>query len=232
MTPMQEWAWTNLVPTALKRGSGGRTLWAGLCFVGDVCADMLLRAAMSGMILTSYCTEDALALVGRERRLPRYPGETVEQYRARVHDAWDAWEFAGSDKGIIGQMQAAGYAPVQLWLRTDFLVEQVYGQTVYYRPSEIDPPEMSSFILKLTALAGSPEASCPVCGDDTLCSEELVCGSMLTYDQVGLLSAIVKKFKPAEMICKAIYFTDVDDANPYDLSLYPSFIVPVDTPRY
>ncbi len=232
MTTIHEWAWNNLVPTAMKRGAGGRTVWVGLCFVGDVCADMLLRAAMSGMVTTPYCTEDVLALCGRERKLPRYPGELIDQYRARVYGAWDAWEFAGADAGIIGQMRAAGYAPAQLLLQTSSGAEALYGQSINYIIPETGLPEASSFILILTAASGSPEATCPVCGDETICSESLVCGSMLSSDQVGLLSSIVKKFKPAEMICKAIYFTDVDDPNPRDLSAYPSFIVPVDTPRY
>ncbi len=232
MTTIREFAWTKLVPQAAKRGVGGRVIWCALCVVGDVCADLLLRAAMSGMITTEYCTEDVLALKGKERLLQRYPGETVDQYRPRVHDAWDAWEFAGADAGIIRQMRAAGYAPVQLWLQTATAPEYLYGLFITYTaPGESDP-EKGSFQLILTAETGSPEATCPVCSETTFCSESLVCGSMLSSDQVGLLSSIVKKFKPAEMICKAIYFTDVDDPNPRDLSLYPSFIVPVDTPRY
>ncbi len=63
------------------------------------------EACRCGFILT--CPEDALRFIGVERGMEQYPSESIEDYRLRLWNAWQAWRFAGTDKGITDQIKYA-----------------------------------------------------------------------------------------------------------------------------
>jgi hypothetical protein len=77
--------------------------------VGDQTADGLRQALRMPWLLDSESPDDVLPLIGRERRMPAYPAETLVQYRLRLWNAWDAYRLAGSETSILGQLAAAGY---------------------------------------------------------------------------------------------------------------------------
>jgi len=43
--------------------------------------------------------------------MPRYPSEVTAAYRARLHGAWDAYQFAGCEQTLIDQLVAFGFTP-------------------------------------------------------------------------------------------------------------------------
>jgi hypothetical protein len=57
----------------------------------------------------SYAPEDALALLGHERGLERFPGEYPEAYRSRLLNAWEFWRWGGTLRGLQYWLNAAGY---------------------------------------------------------------------------------------------------------------------------
>lgn len=59
-------------------------------------------------------TADAAAALGADRGLPRAYGETLTQYTERLRKAWDAWGYAGTARGLLTALVAAGYTNAQL----------------------------------------------------------------------------------------------------------------------
>lgn len=80
---------------------------AALCVPLDDLAQRLYLIALSRLI--AYAPEDALMLIGAERRIRRYPGESVEVYRRRVVGAWEYWDLAGTLPGMVRALRDAGY---------------------------------------------------------------------------------------------------------------------------
>jgi hypothetical protein len=85
----------------------------GLMF--DLLGEGAARALKAPWLLQKTSPPDALPLIGTERSMPRYRAEDDATYRRRLHDAWNAWLFAGTvegegDQGMKGQYAAAGYS--------------------------------------------------------------------------------------------------------------------------
>lgn len=78
--------------------------------VFDAIAAEQEAAAWCGSVL--YAPDDALESIGWERSIERGPTETSDQYRARLHGAWEAWEWGGTRTGIQSQLEAYGLEPV------------------------------------------------------------------------------------------------------------------------
>jgi len=85
--------------------------WFGVLhgLTGDLLAQAMSDAVRMPWLLDPKSPDDVLPFVGNERGLPRYPGESVASYRARLVAAWEAHKFAGSAKGIEDQLAAYGY---------------------------------------------------------------------------------------------------------------------------
>lgn len=62
--------------------------------------------------------EDALNLLGAERGLTRYPGESIEAWRTRVLGAWEFWQWSGTEYGLSVALSQLGYASaiVPVWV--------------------------------------------------------------------------------------------------------------------
>ena len=52
--------------------------------------------------------EDALALAGYERSMPQSPIESGYAYRARLLNAWNVWQYAGTRKGLVDAIALLG----------------------------------------------------------------------------------------------------------------------------
>ena len=99
----------GLAPPALK-GPNGEAFTSALGLMKDVFAEGAMQALRCRFV--SSCPEDALAFIGQERNLPQVPGEPVAAYRARLLNAWQAWQQAGTKPGLINQLNVLGYPNV------------------------------------------------------------------------------------------------------------------------
>jgi hypothetical protein len=71
-------------------------------------ADKLVELANFAVAVrhVQLAPEDALPYHGRDRRLVRGPDEPAATFRARLLSAWDAWSQAGSEAGLLAQLDA------------------------------------------------------------------------------------------------------------------------------
>lgn len=53
--------------------------------------------------------EDALIVLGRARLIERYPGESLDDWAARVIGAGEFWAMAGTEQGMINGLRQSGY---------------------------------------------------------------------------------------------------------------------------
>ncbi len=83
--------------------------------------DVLLDRAAESVRARSLAlnTDDAALQIGLERSMPRYPAETMQQYRARLLAVWESKQFAGTVKGIRDELLAMGYETSIVFERTD-----------------------------------------------------------------------------------------------------------------
>jgi len=59
--------------------------------------------------LVGECPDDALVHHAAERRLEKYPTETIEQWRARLVSVFTSFEFLGTESGLQTALDALGY---------------------------------------------------------------------------------------------------------------------------
>jgi Phage tail protein (Tail_P2_I) len=107
----------DLAPPWLLTGTGIGWLETFGSFK-DVVLERYVEAIRKRFLLTTE--ESCVALLGADRSLERYPFEPLDKYRARVADAWNFWEFAGTLDGLTKALKVAGWSSsiVELW-RTD-----------------------------------------------------------------------------------------------------------------
>ncbi len=98
MSAFGEYRSTELAPTWL-RGTWG-TAWNNA--LGGVEDDQIERAKQSVLArFPSFAPSEALEYIGRDRVVERGPAETDDSYRARLLTAPLAWEWAGTDFGVL-----------------------------------------------------------------------------------------------------------------------------------
>lgn len=101
----QRWLLT-LSPPWL-RGARGSSLMSGLGSGLDEHASLLTTGLLARF--AQRAPEDALATLGAERTLTRYPGESGDAFRDRVLGAWDFWVWAGTEHGMSVALSQLGY---------------------------------------------------------------------------------------------------------------------------
>lgn len=92
----------RIVPPWLRRTVGG----AIMSSIGIVVDAMIDRAAWGVRLRFPDVDEDALAIVGRERRIVRGPAEDLTTYAGRVQGWLDAHRERGSVYALLEQMRA------------------------------------------------------------------------------------------------------------------------------
>jgi hypothetical protein len=100
----------NLVRTGDWQGARIKTLESDLGSEKDNQFERARQAVLSNNPKT--CPDDALDIIGQERRLPRASGESNAAYRARLIACWDGadgWSFAGSHGALLQALSRAGF---------------------------------------------------------------------------------------------------------------------------
>lgn len=104
----------RISPPWLQRFFGERLMGV----TGGLMADSIMEGAAQGSraphLRSGIQPPDALPFIGSERSMPRYPADTDETYRDRLHAAWDTYEVGGNDGAIISQLNAFGLANVKI----------------------------------------------------------------------------------------------------------------------
>ena len=162
---------------------------AVLSIVGDAVFDTLTEAHLMARLLEPTSPPDALPLASRERRMPRYPGETLTAHRFRLWDAWSAYEFGASKKAIEDQLRQAGF-PGKVIYSGPYWEENYYSQFwVYFPPGSH------------TITAPAPKWGSFAYGDGTTYGPVGI-----TFAQLEALKDLVKKWKDSQWICRAMVF--------------------------
>ena len=96
----------------------------------DATADGLTDAVAACFVET--CPEDALDKAGRDRGLPRGTGEATSAYRARLVNAWIAYQEGGTKLGIQNRLSEAGFTGAQVVEDRDWGAD-AYSGTRWWR---------------------------------------------------------------------------------------------------
>lgn len=208
-------------PTVLHGDVGER--WRGAI---GVALDGLAQGSREALVRTwlrrgQPIANDTLAALGQQRNLEWYPGESAQQYRARVDRAWVDWRGAGGPQTLVEQLAAAGYP----------------GAKVLYQWSPDlpvpDPPDWwSQFWVYF------PHGTHTVSGETAKWGEfewgdGTVWGPLgLTRPQIVLLRGIVRKWKPGNWICRGLLFgmqpfADVTQVSSFAYSATAGSLAPV-----
>lgn len=190
---------TNVLPAPfVGRYSAG---WFGVLhsLTGDLLIEGMSIALRQPWLREAESPDDVLPLVGSERSMPRYPGETPAQYRARLLDAWAAYRFAGAEQTIVAQFAHAGYP----------------GTSIQFDATALGPngepaPWWSQFWVHFPYSSGHPvTGDGPTWGSFTY-GDGTVYGLNVTVGFYQLIHGIVGKWKPTRWICRGFTFELAD----------------------
>lgn len=70
-------------------------------------------------MLVGECPDDALVHHAAERRLEKYPTESIEQWRARLAAVFSSFEFLGTVAGLQAALDALGYGTATIHAAID-----------------------------------------------------------------------------------------------------------------
>lgn len=175
---------TSLAPPWL-RAYWGERMWGVYALMSDLITEGSAQAIKAHMLREDTSPDDALPLVGADRRMPRYDGETNLQYRNRMIDAWDAYELGGTAAAITGQLELFG-------LDNTRCISQ-HGGWAFENP--VDTTNWSRFVVII-------EQTHPWTAGPGNYGTGLLYGSALTYGtdatpgELDTVLGIIKKWKP------------------------------------
>jgi hypothetical protein len=186
-TTFQRYAADALSPTVFQGDSGQRVLPGTLGVFFDAAAEGCNQAIKARFFGSDTFPPSALPYLGDGRSMPRYPIDTDETYTARLRDAWETWKNAGTTTCIENQLAALG------------LTAEVKDRTTPGWNWDADVDNWSRFYVVIT---GHPWSRW-LWGDGTLWGQR-TWGSTATLDEVRSVRALVRKWKPAHVICEYI----------------------------
>lgn len=182
----------ELSPTVLKGDVPGgdfgarlRDSWIGLPL--DLLSEWVNQGVKARFFGSNTFPADALPLLGSERLIERYPADTDETYKARLQDAWNIWEEAGTQAGIRRQLEAFGLSDIEFRSNTDWNWDN-------------QPDNKSRFWVILNKSGHSFEKG-RTWGDGSVWDGGWTWGSTATFDEVSTIRRIIRKFKPGHDIC-------------------------------
>ena len=114
MATWKEWIQTRReTPGFLKRTWEKKALGV-IGDVFDTITDAMLRSRIAGWVSHPEVPTDGLNRKGRERQIPRYPGESDGDYAIRLREAWTLWSEAGFRSQLISTIEGYGFSGVYI----------------------------------------------------------------------------------------------------------------------
>lgn len=98
----------SVSPAPLVAANSSGYYGATLGLTGDLLAEAVRLVLLMPWLLEDESPDDVLSLIGAEVRMPRYPSETAAAYRARLVDAFNRYDTAGTAARINAEIAAAG----------------------------------------------------------------------------------------------------------------------------
>jgi hypothetical protein len=187
-TTHQRYAADALSPTVFQGTNGQKLMPGTLGVFFDAAAEGCNQAVKARFFDSDTFPPSALSYLGAGRSMPRYPLDTDATYTARLRDAWNIWPQAGTKYGIEAQLAALG------------LTATVKDRSSVGWNWDNDTDNWSRFWVVIT---GHPWASWEW-GDGTLWGDGKTWGSDATVDEVKSVRALVRKWKPAQVVCTNI----------------------------
>jgi hypothetical protein len=102
----RQWALDNSPPWLL--GTWGTKLVSAIGVMFDDARSSIYQAGAAGSLDAPTFPADALALMGSERNIERYPAETDDEYHLRVKGAWESWAQAGTMR-LVAELDYLGF---------------------------------------------------------------------------------------------------------------------------
>ena len=171
-------------------------LWvSSIGFLFDLQAEYAVQALKGGMMRSDTFHSAGLPLVGRERRMPRYPAETDDEYLLRLRGAWEAWADAGNFNSIVDQLAVVGLT-AEIWEQGQKGRAPLQDSAVIWDWDD-DLDNWSRFFVVIT---GHPWTG-DVWGDPPLLwGDEGTWGSNAPIEEVETARAIVTQWKAAHVV--------------------------------
>ena len=109
-----EYLW-GLLTSALRRSADGDLrkwvdAWGAQL---DLAKAAIFKLRRSWLIATAQ--GQALDVIGQGRKLPRYPGETDDDYRLRLSAAWEIYRRGGTIPGMPEALRLIGYPEADIY---------------------------------------------------------------------------------------------------------------------
>ncbi len=163
-----------------------------LGYTHDALADFAGFALRVSWVREDSVPVDALPHLGRNFGLQRYPAESPPQFIERMSGAWALWQFAGHESTIESQIETLGFVGVEVWTPSEASIAPVgyWSHFVVYFP--IGSHGVSS--------AGKPWGGFNW-GDGTKWGP-----IGITAEELESIRAIIRQWKPADWICRAVVF--------------------------
>jgi hypothetical protein len=179
----------ELSPTVLQGEIGQRFIAGTLGLFFDLLSERVVQGVRARLLNYRDQPLDAVAYLADERMSPRYAVDTDATHLARVRNAWARWAQAGREAGMLDELAAFGLLDAEIILDSDWDWDGAeywsrFWVVVHAPHPWTYPPDLADPGLVLD-------------GTWTL-------GSSATPEEVDTARRIVRRWKPAHMICSHI----------------------------
>lgn len=176
--------WIERLATTWENGKWFARFRGAIAVFTDAHLEGVREAVRARFIDT--CPDDALQYGAQDSNLERYPGDTPTTLRDRLKKRWLAWRQAGTELGLIAQLNAFGLVNVSIYENHDWDSPWPHDPNKWSRFwVVIDPPHPYSWPLWGQFVWGQfTWGMQPPHGDS--------------------LQRLVRKFKPAHIVCETI----------------------------